>query len=62
MERISTVTCKCKDCKDRYPGCHSDCSSYIEYRGYLNEISERRKACHMRYELCRSDITRKVKF
>ena len=25
-------TCKCKECKERYVGCHSVCDDYKEYR------------------------------
>lgn len=35
-----SITC-CKDCPDRYPGCHSKCDKYIkaraEYDAVLNE-------------------------
>jgi hypothetical protein len=35
--RVSNVSC-CKDCKDRYVGCHGLCKTYI------NESAERKKS------------------
>ena len=33
---------KCKDCKERYLGCHDYCESYQKYRKKRNEINDRR--------------------
>lgn len=35
------MTCKCKDCTDRYVGCHSTCESYKQYQ---EENEKARKA------------------
>lgn len=32
----------CKDCKDRYVGCHSQCSAFAEYRTIHNEESTKK--------------------
>lgn len=35
MENIfmrSKVKAPCKDCKDRFSGCHSECDKYLEFR------------------------------
>ena len=37
------VECPCKDCPDRYCGCHANCSKYLEYRKYRDELIEKRK-------------------
>ena len=39
---------KCKDCKERYLGCHDHCESYQKYRKKRNEIAtdERLAANH----------------
>lgn len=31
---------KCKDCTDRYPGCHGECDNYKEYRKTIDEMHE----------------------
>ena len=31
---------KCRFCKDRYPGCHSSCKSYIDFRKELDTYNE----------------------
>ena len=33
----------CKDCVERSLGCHSQCSSYREYRSNLNRINAMRR-------------------
>lgn len=33
----------CKDCSDRYPGCHGKCPGYAEWRTYLENINEERR-------------------
>ena len=34
--------CECKDCDDRYPGCHDKCDRYAEYR---KKVEKANKAC-----------------
>ncbi len=34
----------CKGCTSRHMACHDQCERYKEYRKYLDEINERRKA------------------
>lgn len=34
----------CKNCDERFIGCHDSCDAYIYYKQKLLEISERRKA------------------
>ena len=29
------MLCKCKDCTERYIGCHAKCKSYLEYRNCI---------------------------
>ena len=29
---MTIIDSPCKDCKDRYLGCHSKCEKYIEYK------------------------------
>lgn len=31
------MICKCKECTERYVGCHSSCEHYKKYREYLAE-------------------------
>ena len=33
----------CKDCKDRYVGCHSNCDDYKKYSERLEEANRLRK-------------------
>lgn len=33
----------CKDCPDRYPGCHSECQKYKEQKRKQDEINEKIK-------------------
>ena len=33
----------CKDCKDRYVGCHSNCDDYKKYRERMEEANRLRK-------------------
>lgn len=35
------VTAPCKDCKDRFVGCHSSCDKYKEFRINLDEEREK---------------------
>ena len=46
--RLVSVFSTCKDCKDRYSGCHSKCPDYInakaEYDRQKAEIEEKRRA------------------
>ena len=32
----------CKNCPDRYPGCHGKCDKYIEYDKYNKEVQKKR--------------------
>lgn len=36
------ITC-CKDCMDRYPGCHGKCEDYLEQKERLNNENELRR-------------------
>lgn len=39
------TTVPCKDCADRYPGCHGKCDAYKEWRQpYLDEKLRRSKS------------------
>lgn len=33
----------CKDCKERYVGCHSHCEKYLEFRKQLDEYNQKEK-------------------
>lgn len=33
--------CPCKDCRDRYPGCHSKCDKYIIWKD-ANEANNKK--------------------
>lgn len=33
----------CKGCEERYPGCHSKCEKYKEWKSRLDEVNKRRK-------------------
>lgn len=35
---IVPVQCKCKDCTERYIGCHSKCESYIKFNEYRKQV------------------------
>lgn len=37
------MICKCKSCKKRYVGCHSNCKDYAEFRRGLDEINKKIK-------------------
>ena len=32
FNRLDTKDCPCKNCKDRYVGCHVKCLSYIDWK------------------------------
>lgn len=39
----------CRYCKDRYPGCHSECERYAEFRKEVDRLNRKHraeKACH----------------
>lgn len=36
------ITC-CKDCPDRYPGCHGKCEKYISQRAEYDKLKEERR-------------------
>lgn len=33
----------CKDCEDRYVGCHSDCDKYSEYVRYKEKLKQKER-------------------
>ena len=33
----------CKDCHDRYPGCHGKCSNYADWKSKLEKVNEERR-------------------
>ena len=33
----------CKDCTDRYPGCHDKCSGYADWKSKLENVNEERR-------------------
>lgn len=35
------INAPCRDCPDRYLGCHDTCKKYISYKEALKEINER---------------------
>lgn len=37
--------CSCKDCKERYSGCHSACEKYKEYRKEIDRKNANRAKC-----------------
>lgn len=39
----------CKDCPDRYPGCHSKCERYLELRARLDARNEQRRKARESY-------------
>ena len=41
------MMCPCKDCKDRYLACHSNCSRYKEWRANLDKLKEENKANYL---------------
>lgn len=44
--KLRTTTMKensCKDCQDRYIGCHSNCEKYKEWKAKKNEEKEKIK-------------------
>ena len=34
---LNPIPSPCKDCKDRYVGCHGECSKYLEFRELVDE-------------------------
>ena len=38
----AVITC-CKDCTDRYPGCHAKCEKYISQRAEYDRIKAEHK-------------------
>lgn len=38
-----TITC-CKDCPNRFPGCHSTCEKYIQQKNEYEKAKAERKA------------------
>ena len=37
------MVCPCKDCKERFPACHSHCNRYKEWRAKLDKLKEENK-------------------
>ena len=33
----------CKDCTDRYQGCHDKCNGYAEWKAKLEKVNEERR-------------------
>ena len=33
----------CKDCNDRYPGCHDKCPGYAEWKSKIKKVNDERK-------------------
>ena len=44
------MVCPCKDCKERYPACHSHCNRYKEWRADLDKRKEENKT----YYVCKT--------
>lgn len=40
------ITC-CKDCPDRYPGCHGKCEKYINERSAYDAVKDEAKKRYM---------------
>lgn len=40
----TNVISPCKDCPDRYPGCHGDCEKYADYRAKVDRQRESLKS------------------
>ena len=38
------IASPCKDCPERFIGCHSSCEKYRQYRSELDEIKAKRAA------------------
>lgn len=36
------MKCKCFQCEERYPGCHSKCDEYKQWRKWLDEQKDMR--------------------
>lgn len=32
--------CQCKNCQNRYPGCHSKCESYLAFKKERDEMHQ----------------------
>ena len=40
----ANIASNCKNCKDRYPGCHDKCEDYKDYRTRLENFKEKKAA------------------
>ena len=41
----------CKDCVDRYLGCHGECNLYCEWKSNLEKVNEERKKYNQLYDI-----------
>jgi hypothetical protein len=56
------LSAPCKDCPDRYVGCHSKCEKYIAFNKERQEFLEKRsKANALEYEFWHTSRYRKYK-
>ena len=52
----------CKDCPDRFVGCHSQCEKYIAFQKYREEYLEyRHKQNHLKDDLWKTSRYSKMK-
>lgn len=48
----------CKDCQDRYIGCHAVCKLYREYVKEMEDIRKRRRRKNMERDTIESNVGR----
>lgn len=51
-------TAPCKDCSERYPGCHSKCKEYKAFREALDARAEAIRKCKQIEQLAIRKINR----
>lgn len=57
MSFLHNVPSPCKDCNNRYVGCHGKCAGYAEFRNALNEVTEKYKTAKHLDEECYRHVT-----
>ncbi len=47
--KISFLDSPCYKCPDRYPGCHSECDEYIEFRKSEDDLKKKDRTHRIAY-------------
>lgn len=57
MSFLHNIPSPCKNCDNRYVGCHGKCEGYVEFRSALNEVTSKRKTAEHLEKECYQRVT-----